>query len=285
MLAAGPKVAYISEPLNALHYPGILRARTPNWYTYICRENESDFLESFRDLCAYRFHVGAGITTARSVKDVLRTGRDFGILLDARLFQRRPLFKDPFAIFSVLWFAERLNCQIIVTVRHPAAFAGSLKRLNWAFDFDDLLRQPLLMRDYLERYRSRMEAARSDDIVGQACLLWVMIYGVIHSAADGNPALRVVRHEDLSRDPSLRFHKLYDELGLSFSSGVEAAVLKSSSAENPPELHSGRMHSVQIDSRANLENWRRRLSTAEVARVREMTEDIARVYYPEVDWN
>jgi hypothetical protein len=45
------------------------------------------------------------------------------------------------------------------------------------------------------------------------------------------------------------------------------------------------MHSVKLDSRASLDNWRRRLSTAEVARVREMTADMAGLYYPEVDWN
>ncbi len=285
MLAAHPQVAYISEPLNALHHPGILRARVPFWYTYICRENESDFLASYQDLFAYRYHLLAGVAAARSVKDALRTGRDFGVFLDARLFHRRPLLKDPFAIFSVPWFAERLNCQIVLTIRHPAAFASSLKRLNWLFDFGDLLRQPLLMRDYLERYRPHMQAARTDDIIGQAGLLWAMIYRVVHIAADGNPAMQVVRHEDLSMDPSVGFHRLYDELGLSFSSGVEREILRSSNPANPAELHPGRIHSVKLDSRASLDNWRRRLSTAEVARLRELTEDVAGLYYPEVAWN
>jgi hypothetical protein len=285
MLAAHPKVAYISEPLNMLHHPGILRARVPHWYTYVCRENESDFFASFQDLIAYRYHFAASVAAAGSVKDVLRVGRDLCVCLDARLFQRRPLFKDPFAIFSVLWFAERLNCEIVVTIRHPAAFASSLKRLNWPFDFGDLLRQPLLMRDYLERYRPHMQAARADDIIGQASLLWAMIYRVVHTAADANPAMRVVRHEDLSMDPIVGFHRLYDELGLSFSPAVQRAILRSSRAGNPAELRPGRMHSVKLDSRASLDNWRRRLSTAEVARVRAMTADMAGLYYPEVDWN
>ena len=62
-----------------------------------------------------------------------------------------PLLKDPFAVLSLRWFAEVLHCRIVVTVRHPAAFASGLKRLGWSFDFGDLLRQPLLMRDHLER--------------------------------------------------------------------------------------------------------------------------------------
>ena len=36
LLAAAPAVAYISEPLNVLHRPGVFRAKVANWYTYIC---------------------------------------------------------------------------------------------------------------------------------------------------------------------------------------------------------------------------------------------------------
>lgn len=55
---------------------------------------------------------------------------------------KRALLKDPFAVFSVPWFAKKLNCQIVITVRHPAAFASSLQRLGWNFDFKDLLDHP-----------------------------------------------------------------------------------------------------------------------------------------------
>ena len=32
-----------------------------------------------------------------------------------------------------------MNFQVVVSVRHPAAFASSLKRLNWNYDFRNLL--------------------------------------------------------------------------------------------------------------------------------------------------
>ena len=47
MLAAGPDVAYISEPLNALHRPGVMRAPVMHWYTYICEANEVEYLEAW----------------------------------------------------------------------------------------------------------------------------------------------------------------------------------------------------------------------------------------------
>ncbi len=285
MLAASPQMAYISEPLNVLHRPGVLGAQVSFWYTYICNENESEYLPSFRELLSFRYHWFAEIKSLRSRKDFLRMGRDLGIFWRAALLNQRPLIKDPFAVFSLPWFANRLNSQIIVTIRHPAAFASSLKRLNWSFDFYDLLDQPLLMHDHLEAYRMNMRSMAADDILGQASLLWTMIYRFVHAACKQTPSIRVVRHEDLSLDPVAGYRHLYTELGLNFTSGVERRILASSSSENPAELSRKKVHSVKLDSLANLDNWKRRLSSSEIDRIRRETEGVSYLYYPEVAWN
>ena len=110
MLAANPQTAYISEPLNVLHRPGVLRAKAKYWYTYVTAENEAEYLESFLETLDYRYHLPAEIRSLRSGHDFLRMGRDLSIFLSGGLFHRRPLLKDPFAVFSLAWFAERLNC-------------------------------------------------------------------------------------------------------------------------------------------------------------------------------
>jgi hypothetical protein len=84
-------------------------------------------------------------------------GRDFRTFYYGLEEGRRTLIKDPFAVFSTAWFARKLNFKVVIAVRHPLAFVSSLKRLNWPFDFQDLLDQPLLMRDHLEPFRSQME--------------------------------------------------------------------------------------------------------------------------------
>ncbi len=285
MLAADPHTAYISEPLNVLHRPGVLRARVPLWYTYVTDENEGALLSSFHETLAYRYHLLAEIGSLRSGHDFLRMCRDAGIFWRGLLLRQRPLLKDPFAVFSLPWFVRRLNCEVVVTVRHPAGFASSLKRLNWPFDFRDLLAQPLLMRDQLEPYRSQMEAMPSDDIIGQASLLWTMVYRGVQAACRSLPQVRVVRHEDLSVEPVAGFRELYAQLGLEFTPRVEQAIRASSSSENPAELSRKHVHSVRLDSRANLHNWKRRLSPEEIRRVRTLTEEVARDYYPDVDWN
>ena len=279
MLAASPQVAYISEPLNVWHRPGVLRAPVEKWYTYLCAENETAFLPAFNKMLDFRYGLGSELRSLHSRKDALRMGRDFSIFLRGRLLGKRALLKDPFAVFSAPWFSERLGCQVVITVRHPAGFASSLKRLDWPFDFGDLLDQPLLMRDYLEEDRAAMASISADDIIGQSALLWRMIYRSVTMMKELHPSFIIVRHEDLSREPLTGFQDLYAALGLDFTPKVEQTILNASSSENPNELSKKKVHSVKLDSRANVDNWKKRLSTDEIARISGLTEEIAAQFY------
>jgi hypothetical protein len=284
MLAANSETAYVSEPLNVLHRPGVLRAPVEHWYLYINEENEADYLPAFRELLEFRYHILSEVRALRSWKDFLRMGRDLHIFFKGEMEGRRALLKDPFAVFSTVWFAQRLDCQIVITVRHPAAFVSSLKRLNWPFDFRHLLDQPLLMRDHLEAHRADMQTTRADDIIGQAALLWRMIYRVVHRTSSLHPDFKVIRHEDLSLDPVRGFRELYQFLDLDFTSKAETTILNSSNSENPVELSKKKVHSVKLDSRASLDNWKQRLSADEISRIRKITESVSHLFYPDSAW-
>jgi hypothetical protein len=284
MLAANPQMAYISEPLNVFHRPGVLRMPIDHWYAYITRENEGRYLRAFQELLAFHYHLLDEIRSLRSRKDFLRMVRDSFIFSNGRLRGQRPLLKDPFAVFSIPWFVERLNCKVVVTVRHPAGFASSLKRLNWPFDFSDLLKQPALMHDHLETDRAEMESMPADDIIGQASLLWRMVYRLVASTRKLHPDFITVRHEDLSLDPLTGYRQLYEALGIDYPDKVQQVILNSSSPENPAELSKRKVHSVKLDSRTNMDNWKKRLSAEEIARVRRITGEVAHNYYPELEW-
>ena len=284
MLAADPQIAYISEPLNVLHRPGVLRARVTKWYQYICDDNQDQFIPAFKELLDFRYHLWSEIRSLRSLKDFLRMGRDFAIFYNGMMRGQRMLLKDPFAVFSTSWFAKKLNFKVVVTVRHPGGFASSLKRLGWNFDFNDLLNQPLLMRDHLEPYRVQMRSIQADDIIGQAALLWAMIYRTVHTTRKLNPDIIVVHHEDISSEPVPGYRNLYSSLGLDYSARVERMILNSSSSENPVELPKNRVHAVKLDSRANMDNWKKRLTVDEINRIRKLTEETAELFYPDMTW-
>jgi hypothetical protein len=284
MLAADVDTAYISEPLNVLHRPGVYRAPVKHWYTYITAENENEYLPAFRETLNFQYHTWRELVSLRSPKDFLRMGRDFHIFFNGSMQGQRALIKDPFALFSAPWFAERLNCKVVITVRHPAGFASSLKRLGWNYDFRNLLDQPLLMRDHLETDRVAMESMPHDDIIGQGALLWKFIYRFVHSTGKLFPQFNIVRHEDLSLNPIGGYQALYQSLGLDFTEQVKETILTSSSSENPAKLAKNKTHSVKLDSRANLDNWKKFLSPEEIHRIRSLTEGVSELFYSEEEW-
>jgi hypothetical protein len=286
MLSLSPGIGYISEPLNRWHRPGVMRAPVQHWYTYICADNEAEYLPALQETVQFNYHAWEELRSLRSLKDILRMGRDGSIFLRGRVFQQRALLKDPFAVFSARWFAQRLGSQVVIIVRHPAAFVSSLVRLEWPFDVSDLLNQSLLMRDWLAPFRARMEEmlAMPQDIIGRNCLLWTMIYHVVNCLKSQFPEFSIVRHEDLSLDPIQEYRDIFAALGIDFTHSIQEAILNSSSTQNPKEVSQKDIYSVHLDSRANLDNWKNRLEKWEIDRIRELTQDVAHLYYDESDW-
>jgi hypothetical protein len=212
--------------------------------------------------------------------------RDLGWFTIGKLCKTQAMLKDPFAVFSAPWFAQWLDCQVVITVRHPLAFVSSLKRLDWDFDFGDLLAQPFLMRDHLEPFRGEMEKmiAVPRDLIGRASLLWRMVYSVVDRFRGTHPDFIMVCHEDLSLQPIEGFRDLYTSLGLGFTPEVQQTLMDASQSSNPEELSTQRVHAVKLDSWANLTNWRKRLTETEINRIQDLTADVAEKFYPENFW-
>ncbi len=296
MLAAGGQAAYISEPMNVLHRPGVLRTPVQYWYTYIHNGNEGGISsrsagDHFLSITICPEWV---CDRLRSGKDLARMGRDLFIFLRGRIKRQIPLLKDPFAIFSAPWFPSRLDCRVVITIRHPAAFASSLKRLDWPFDFSDLLAQTQLMQDWLEPFRQEIETISAGatapmkqdkvDTIASASLLWLMIYTFVKKCLGDNPDFILVRHEDLSADPVKGFNALYSRLGLDFSAQAEKKILQASSPDNPGELTPKATYSIHLDSQANLQNWKRRLTPEEIQKIRALTGSLCQHFYPDQTW-
>jgi hypothetical protein len=287
VLAAGSGIAYLEEPMNLDRTVGIVGAGLRRWHTYITWENEQEYLASFERLLAFRNPLLPELHAARSRADVVHALKARTYSLSQRLRASRPLVKDPHAIFSAEWFARRFAADVVVTIRHPAAVASSWKRLGWTFDFEQLLGQPLLMRDLLEPFRSAIEeAARGPaDPVDHAAILWRAIYGVVAGFTESVPSLVIVRHEDLAGAPLDRFADLHRRLSLHFGERSRRAVLETTSSENPREAAVDDPYSIKLDSRRNVAAWRGRLEAAEIQRVREATADVAAPFYGDADLN
>lgn len=285
-LHASGETTYISEPLRIDHRRGLLDADTPFRFTYITDDNANAFEPALRELLALRYHPLKDFGRLTSGREAYRIGRDWIQFTLGHLRGSRPLVKDPFAVMSIPWIVKHLKADVVITVRHPAAVVSSRARLGWKFPFDNLLNQPLLMRDWLEPHRDEMEAADRcpDDIIGSASLLWKLIYTVVSRCAALHPELHVVRHEDLAREPEVGFSALYNDVGIEMTPRARDYIRRTTSAENRPELQTSSPFDVRLNSLASLGNWRKRLTDEQVERVRAVTGGVAAEWYSDVDW-
>ncbi|HXY70955.1 MAG TPA: sulfotransferase family protein [Actinomycetota bacterium] len=284
LLVAGGEAGYIREPFSVLHRPGILDARVPYWFPYICSENELRYLQPVQDMVVFRYATAAAVRAIRTPTDAAKTAYDALSFAGHRRHGRRPLLKDPIAVFSAEWLAERFGMDVVVQIRHPAAFAGSLKRYEWSHPFGDFLAQPLLMRDLLEPFDAEIRdfAEHERRPFEQAILLWRLIHHAIIEYRDRHPTWIFRRHEDIAADPVAAFEDLYGRLGLTFTAAARAAVARSTDPSNPVESRDDR--GLARHSRASVWTWKDRLTAEEIERVRVETEPIWKEFYSDGDW-
>lgn len=286
ILSKADRVGYVQEPFNPGHRPGICSMEVSRWFLYVTRDNEAPYIDALTQTLGFFYNASGEAKALRTPKDALRLMRDWGLFLYHRATGSRPLMKDPLAFFSAEWLADRFGADVVVLVRHPAAFASSLKRLDWQYDFSNMLEQPLLMRDYLGPFEEEMRAyvAHERDIIDQAALLWKIIYYVAACYREAHPDWLFVRHEDLSRQPLDAFRDLFSALHLDFTPASEAALRTFTSPDNPAEAPEGTVHFWKRDSKANIWTWKERLTDGEVERIRTLVDDVAVHFYHEDDW-
>ncbi len=284
MLAASPHTAYIHEPFNINHRCKWTSSPFKNWFQYICEEN-SDHYEALLDrVVHYKYPLGDNLVKVRGARDVAKITRDQGMSLLHKINKDTPIVKDPIALFSADWLSRTFDMNVLVMIRHPAAFCSSLKLKDWKFDFNNFLDQPLLINRYLGKFEEEIcECAQNEkDIIHQAILLWNCIHYTINIYRKNHPEWLFVRHEDLSLDPVTQFHLIYEKFGLEFTHQTKAIILESSDIHNPIEQNSA--NEFKRNSKENIYNWKNRLSQNEIVRIKEKTSEISNLFYAEHEW-
>jgi hypothetical protein len=284
MLALSRTIGLIHEPFSPVTPAGVSGGPFERFFQYVCAENEQEYLRHMERTLRFSYDLRRQLPTIRTPKAAARTGVDVARFAAHRVRHARPLLKDPIAVFSSEWLASRFGAQVVVLVRHPAAFASSLLRLGWTHDFGSFLEQPLLLRDHLGRFEDEIRAfaAEEADVLDQAILLWRLVYSTVDTFRRRHPDWSFVRHEDLSREPLQGFESLFAALGVGLDDRIRQAIAEHSSEENPAELR--RSHDVRLDSRASIGSWRGRLSPEQVERVRAGVADVSPAFYEDGDW-
>jgi hypothetical protein len=283
MLALAPGVAYVHEPFSPRTPKGLSPAGFEHYFTVVTSENEERYRAGLERSLALRYDLSAQLRSAQGWRDIVRIPRDYRRLGSNRRSGRRPLMKDPIALLSAEWLAETFGMDVVVLIRHPAAFAASLKRLGWKHSFATFIqdgRVPEVVRPYEAEIREQAE--RPGEILAQAALLWRLLYDAVDGYRERHPDWAFVRHEDASAEPVSTFERLYGQFGLDFTPAVREAVARASAPDNPAELATP--HAVELDSAASLGRWRDDLTAEEVETLRERTRDVWPRFYSDEDW-
>jgi len=274
MIALDKNVRYIHEPFN-IDEPR--KHPLKYWFEYVSQndppERQVEIYNFINEILDFNMKgVYKDFSMIRGPRDIQRFLKD-----SFERIYKRPLIKDPIAIMSTDWLATRFDADVVVLVRHPAAFVASLKVKKWDHAFDHYVEQEKLM-EVLAPFAEQIKlfANSEQDIIDQGILLWNIAYYRIHQFKQVFPNWIFVRHEDLSMDPVIEYKKIYERLGLNFTSMVEKNIVESSTAKKAGHL--------TRDSKENISTWKKRLTEDEINRIKNDTKDISDIFYSEEYW-
>jgi hypothetical protein len=294
MLAGCGSVVHINEPFNRRHppglTPGILRVPPPRAYQYVGPHNEAEYVSGFTDMLRLRYHLVDELRANRGIYDMAKMAKYAAAFSRGRVRRLRPLIDDPYLVFAAEWMAERLDCQVVMLVRHPAGIVSSMARIGtgWSDNLPDIAAQPELLRRYLARDAAEIARAAGEplDTIAHAALLWRLIHSAIDQQLARNPRFVLVRYEDLADDPLAAFRDLYERLdGVVWNRAAEATV-RGGCLAGPAHRASawgrvglGRTAFQPMESRANAWAWRERLPVEAIAEVLDRTRRVAERFY------
>ncbi|MCN4143988.1 MAG: sulfotransferase [Thiohalomonas sp.] len=284
MITKAPNVGYIFEPFNIKLPLSVNSKAFDHNFLHICKENEDSYRKTIDEVINFEYPFWFNVNRITKVDNIGSILRDKSHFLWHKWMQHRALIKDPIAFFSAEWLYDTYQMDVVMMIRHPAAFCSSLKIKNWQFDFNNFVNQPLLIEDYLQPFESQIHdyARKEHDIIEQSILLWNCFHHTILQYKEKHPNWSYIRHEDLSISPIDQYQKIYNNLNLDFTNSAREEIIKTSGGHNPVEQQFD--NEFVRNSRENIMNWKKRLSTSEIKEIQLKTEMIASHYYDDSNW-
>jgi Sulfotransferase family len=284
ILALAPDTGYIHEPFNVDLRHGVVPDPFGHCFQYVCDKNSDNYEEVLRKVINYEYPLSSNLLGLRTTRGAAKITRDYGLSMLHKIRGDTPIIKDPFAFFSAEWLCKTFDMNALIMIRHPAAFCSSLKLMNWKFDFNHFLEQPLLMDRYLGEFEEEIRefAENENDIIQQAILLWNCIHHTINIYQKNHPEWLFVKHEDLSMDPVTHFQSIYQSFDLELTDRIKSKILKLTGDHNPSEQQ--RAHEIVRDSKVNIYNWKNRLSQNEINVIMKKTYESSTSFYAENEW-
>lgn len=282
VLSTSPELGYIREPFNIEVFPRTTTAPIKYWFTKIDTSNEKLFLKGITETVQFKYRPFNKIKEVKSLRDIARFFVHWVKFFSNRVQQKRPLLKDPIALFSAPWVYETFGAQIIVLIRHPAAFVSSILKANWSFDFNHFAHQPILMNE-LPQFEEKIKlyAKEEQPLIDQAILLWNIFHSFIFKQKQTYKEWIFIRHEDLSLYPMESFTKLMEEIGVTFN---QEKASKYFSSSKPVIGIKDKNNQLFRDPAENIKKWKKDLSSKEVEYIYQQVVTVSQHFYKDSEW-
>lgn len=272
MLSQEPGMAYIHEPFNPIRSfrtdvkPGVCTAEFKYWFTYINKHNEDKYLHDIDRTLNYQYGLISGLKAVHSFEDYKDLLQIYIRSFTLRKKNTRPLIKDPIAIFSTEWLAMRYDMNVIILIRHPAAFANSLLQHNFFHPFSHFILQPELMEEKLAPFQDEIisHAQSIKDILNQAILLWRIIYYTVYQYQTKFPEWIFIRYEDITASPVTEIKQICENTNIRYTKKLEQRIIQ--------------------QFKPNAYGWKRTLSKKQIETIKAETSDIWKYYYSRSEW-
>lgn len=275
VISQNRKVDAIIEPFNLNRIRRFKKVEYAHWYPMIL-DDSTEGSGELRDLMQY--YLDANYTTFFQQLFEAYEGHNMYDSLKKRLRRSsKPfkLIKDPMAVFSIPWLESTFGLKPLILLRHPAAFALSIKEKNWSFDFDNLLQQDVFFKDALLPLKEEVETFKNQEnersIVENAALFWKVCYTQVLDYQKKYPNWYYISHEALSTNPLQEFEHIFNYFDIDFTTQVEEYVLDSTQATTQ-EKH-------KRNSRENMLKWQNKLTTFEKDTIYQITKPVADRFY------
>lgn len=280
VLAKSEHSYYIHEPFN-LGNKSSYKTPLNYWFEYIGNDSvkQQAFVDYIHYYCNGNFH---------SLYDRMKRNsiRSYPYILKSETLKilnrnKRKIFKDPIAFFSADFFYNYFDSDVAILIRHPAAFAESLKSKDWKHDFTHFIQQPDLMENKLLPFKSDIQAFLTDnekqkDIIEHAILLWNIFHHQILEYQKNYNSWHFIKHETLSINPQEEFKILFKKLNIEFDSTVEKFITETTSSDS--------VDGEYRNALTNVKKWKTRLTSHEIERIYFGTEKISKLFYSKEEW-
>lgn len=283
ILSAGRASGYIHEPFNTTNV-NIHNSPIKLPYQYIDESLDRDSDNIFSNYLDYfvnpsfKFFCNSFSPIRNIDSRYILPGRQ--VLLSG-IGKKVKILKDPFALLSSEWLHKVLGWDIVIVVRHPAAFALSMVQKNWSVAPTVFREQSKALKHIYGSHKDLVEEYinfpnKKADLLGCAIYGWRLLHIAIAFYKRNYPQWTIVRHEDLSLRPDEGFEDLCEDLDLKYSKGMAAALKASVSGYTG----SGKSR----DAKLNMHKWKTALSPLEIDRIKTEAKAEWRIFYEEADW-